>query len=157
MAENFPKFTGRVVANCFVSFSPGFRAPEQIRRRYSVQSDIYTFGLVAYYLITNGTHPLGDMTFPRRIENKIESNARFPALTDQGAAPWPDMEKLILQCTMQKEKARPRAAEIVTAMKGYGFRHLRRKLKLSGKELPPQKFEVTCMTGTDCDDEALRL
>ena len=98
------------------------------------------------------------MRFPRRIEAKILYNSPFPPITDRGAAPWPDMEKLIAQCTMPKEKARPSAGDIVSAMKGYGFRHLRRKLQLSGKGLP-EKFQVTCITGIPCEDEsdALRL
>ena len=108
---------------------------------------------MAYYLITNGTHPLGEMRFPRRIESRILSNSAFPPITDRGAAPWPDMEKLIAQCTMAKEKARPSAGDIVGAMKSYGFTHLRRKIQLSGKGLP-QKFQVTCITGTPCEDES---
>ena len=73
----------------------GYKAPEQIKGRYSIQSDIYAFGIVAYYVVTNGTHPFEDIHFADQIDKAVLANTKFPSISERGAAPWPDMEDLI--------------------------------------------------------------
>ena len=129
-------------------------AAEQIKGRYSIQSDIYAFGVVAYFLVTNGAHPYGDNRFSDQIEKAVLSNVKFPSITERGSAPWPDIESVISKCTMPKELMRPTSAELVQIFKSFDFQSMRRCDKLA--DGLPESFLVNCAITSKASKESMR-
>ncbi|MHC5111982.1 MAG: serine/threonine-protein kinase [Planctomycetota bacterium] len=93
--------------------TPAYMAPEQIHgRSVSVQSDIYSLGLVMYEMFTG--RPAFDGKSVGEFR-KLHESSRPKALSDVVDDIHPDVERIILQCLEKDPRNRPDSALAVAA------------------------------------------
>jgi serine/threonine protein kinase len=95
--------------------SPKYVSPEQIQGiSLSVRSDIYCFGLLAYFLLTGQDAFTGDTPLLILLKQLKEQ----PVLPSRLARLPPSLEALILTCLQKKPEDRPESLEeVVVALK----------------------------------------
>ncbi|XP_065653534.1 leucine-rich repeat serine/threonine-protein kinase 2-like isoform X2 [Hydra vulgaris] len=98
--------------------TPKYKAPEVVYKEseYSIEVDIFSYGVTIYELISNGQKPFRDINNQNEFEDAVLSNRPIDSLISHGFAPWPDMEDLIKYCLRKNPEERPKAKTIVKAL-----------------------------------------
>lgn len=100
--------------------TPGYRAPEVVRGdvAYNKKSDLYSFGMLLYELVTGGKRPFEDVRFRNELDAAVMQGKMIDPITDSGSSPWPDIEDLIEHLLEPRADRRPSADQvnIVTAV-----------------------------------------
>ena len=93
--------------------SPKYVSPEQIQGQpLSVRSDIYCFGLLAYYLLTGQDAFTGDTPMLILLKQLKEQ----PVLPSKLTRLTPSLENLVLRCLHKKPEERPASLEEVSKL-----------------------------------------
>jgi leucine-rich repeat kinase 2 len=123
----------------------GNKAPEQLRARatdtpYDEKVDIFSYGLLLFYLITNGHRPFEDLTGAFDKERAFEEGYAIRDVEQYGCPPWPDMQELIKECLQYRPYNRPSAQAIFEYLCDVDFVGLK-------KMIPVHKdTEIECST-----------
>jgi serine/threonine-protein kinase len=99
------------------SGTPAYMAPEQLAgRSVSVQSDLYSLGLILYELFT-GKRPFAAQTAAELQKAQTDSTPTKPSSHISGLNP--EVEKIILRCLESDPRRRPKSAyEVVAGLPG---------------------------------------
>jgi serine/threonine-protein kinase len=99
------------------SGTPGYMAPEQLRRQeVTIQSDLFALGLVLYEVFTGKRAFPADTREERRQQNEMATPSK-PSSHVGGLNPA--VERVILRCLEKEPKDRPRSAyEVVASLPG---------------------------------------
>lgn len=94
--------------------TPGYRAPELVRGdiAYNKESDLYSFGMVLYELVTGGKRPFEDVRFRNELDAAVMQGKMIDPITDNGSSPWPDIEDLIEHLLQPRADMRPTADQV---------------------------------------------
>jgi len=94
--------------------TPGYRAPEVVRGdvAYNKKSDLYSFGMLLYELVTGGRRPFEDVRFRNELDAAVMQGKMVDPITDSGSSPWPDIEDLIEHLLEPRADMRPSADQV---------------------------------------------
>jgi tRNA A-37 threonylcarbamoyl transferase component Bud32 len=96
--------------------TPLYMAPEaaQALEDVDVRADLYSLGVVAYYMLT-GVHPFTGATAREVFRKHLEEAPRMPS-DALGRALAPELEELVLRCLAKDRGMRPESAHALRCM-----------------------------------------
>lgn len=102
-----------------------WNAPEVMKNpnecRFNRATDVYSFGVALWEILTNGSIPFSDIAFDHQVRNLVANGERprFPPGALRRAPP--EFVELIKKCWHQKADRRPSAQEIMLSLGSLEF------------------------------------
>ncbi|CAH1784290.1 unnamed protein product [Owenia fusiformis] len=132
--------------------TPGYRAPEVARGEpYTLEADIFSFGITLYELVTGGRHPFDELAFRSELDEAVLKGKAIEPITTKSCAPWPDLQELLDQCLLQTPESRPTSHELFESLNSAELLCLKSIIPVS------KGLTVECMTVRSCGDGRLEL